>query len=235
MGPLVGRALHLFVLGIGCACALAVDVAWAGDGCLSGRRQSPVDIQLSTAAALPALAFDLHPTRATLAGDGHTLRVRVAPGQGLRVGRARYALKQVHFHTPAGDRFDGQSFPMAAHLLHRGASGQLLAVAVMMRVGPHNPVLQTLLDHLPVGEAGAGPLPTLTGFDLSPLLPEQRGYFRYVGSETAPPCTEGVDWILLQQPVTLSADQLAAWKRAFADNMRPPQPQNGRVILRSGP
>lgn len=63
------------------------------------------------------------------------------------------------------------------------------------------------------------------------LLPSDLSYYRYAGSLTAPPCTEGAKWILLQRPVELSAEQLAQLKALYAHNVRPVQPLNGRRIL----
>ncbi|HEX5785851.1 MAG TPA: carbonic anhydrase family protein, partial [Burkholderiaceae bacterium] len=206
----------------------------AADRCTDGRRQSPIAIEHTTPRALPALGFDYHPSQPVLAHDGHTLRVRVAKGSALVVGGERYALQQVHFHTPGGDRVGGETFPLSAHLLHKGPKGQLLAVALMFRLGQPHPLLDRLFNLIPapgVSVAGEG-VPQVNPAD---LLPAQRGYYRYVGSETAPPCTEGVDWIVLRQPVEVSAAQLALWKGRFADNMRAAQPQNGRPVLESLP
>lgn len=216
------------------AWAAAHGVALAADRCTDGRRQSPIAIEHTTPRALPALGFDYHPSQPVLAHDGHTLRVRVAKGSALVVGGERYALQQVHFHTPGGDRVGGETFPLSAHLLHKGPKGQLLAVALMFRLGQPHPLLDRLFNLIPApgaSVAGEG-VPQVNPAD---LLPAQRGYYRYVGSETASPCTEGVDWIVLRQPVEVSAAQLALWKGRFADNMRAAQPQNGRPVLESLP
>ena len=218
----------------GLAWAAVATTVQAADRCTDGRRQSPIAIEHTTPRALPALEFDYHPARPVLAHDGHTLRVRVARGSALVVGGERYALQQVHFHTPGGDRVGGETFPLSAHLLHRGPKGQLLAVALMFRLGQPHPLLERLFSRIPASGAsvaGEG-VPPVNPAD---LLPAQRGYYRYVGSETAPPCTEGVDWIILRQPVEVSAAQLALWKSRFADNMRAAQPQNGRPVLESLP
>ena len=218
----------------GLAWAAVATPVQAADRCTDGRRQSPIAIEHTTPRALPALEFDYHPVRPVLAHDGHTLRVRVARGSALVVGGERYALQQVHFHTPGGDRVGGETFPLSAHLLHRGPKGQLLAVALMFRLGQPHPLLERLFSRIPASGAsvaGEG-VPPVNPAD---LLPAQRGYYRYVGSETAPPCTEGVDWIILRQPVEVSAAQLALWKSRFADNMRAAQPQNGRPVLESLP
>ena len=202
--------------------------------CDSGRRQSPIDIPAGVVMRkdLPTLDFGYQAAPLKLADDGHTVRVRFGKGSELRVGGQRYALQQFHFHTPGGDRIAGEEFPMAAHLLHKSASGQLLAVVVLFRVGADNPLLDRLLPLIPAHADGDHSPPGVR-VDASALLPATRGYFRYTGSLTSAPCTEGVDWIVLKQPVMLSAAQLARYRQRFADNARPVQPLHGRVVLES--
>lgn len=200
--------------------------------CESGRRQSPIDITATQKRPLPALVFDYATAPLKIADDGHTVRVRFGKGSVLRIGGERYSLQQFHFHTPAGDKVGGEEFPMVAHLLHKSASGQLLAVAVLFRTGAENPLLARLLPRIPAHADGDHLVPGST-VDPRELLPAARGYYRYSGSVTAPPCTEGVDWIVLKQPIALSAAQLASYRQRFADNARAVQPLNGRVVLES--
>lgn len=207
--------------------------AWSNT-CDTGLRQSPIDIPASatTRQKLPALVFDYRSAPLKLADDGHTVRVRFGKGSALQIGDQRYALQQFHFHTPGGDRMAGEEFPMAAHLLHKSASGQLLAVVVLFRLGAENPFLASLLPLIPV-RADGDHSPPGVNVNAAILLPAQRGYYRYAGSLTAPPCTEGVDWIVLKQPLELSQAQLARYRHRFVDNARAVQPLNRRVVLES--
>jgi carbonic anhydrase len=198
----------------------------------SGRRQSPIDITATARQKLPALTFDYRAAPLKIADDGHTVRVRFANGSLLHIGAQRYTLQQFHFHTPGGDRIAGEEFPMAAHLLHKSPSGQLLAVVVLFRVGAENPLLESLLPLIPAKADGDHTPPGLT-VDARGLLPASSGYYRYQGSVTAPPCTEGVDWIVLKQPLELSAAQLARYRKRFADNARAVQPLHQRVVQES--
>ena len=200
--------------------------------CDNGRRQSPIDITSSRKQTLPSLQFHYSPVPLKLADDGHTVRVRFGTGQGLSIGKERYTLQQFHFHTPGGDRIAGEDFPMAAHLLHKSSAGQLLAVVVLFRKGADNPVLDTLLPLIPA-KADGDHTHVNVRIDAGRLLPAQLGYYRYSGSLTAPPCTEGFDWIVLKQPVELSERQLARYRQRFADNARAVQPLHGRVVLES--
>lgn len=200
--------------------------------CETGRRQSPIDIVKTSRRALPALVFHYQQTPLTLANDGSTVRVRISAGSTLQIGDQSYALHQFHFHTPGGEAIAGTHYPMVAHLLHKSRSGQLVAVAVHLVAGAHNDLIESVLGHMP-SQANGDHVISGVHVDATALLPMQRGYFRYTGSLTAPPCTEGVDWIVLKQPVELSFEQLAYYKHLFRDNMRNLQPDNQRLILES--
>lgn len=210
---------------------LCSTVSWGGL-CDSGQRQSPIDITTTRPQPLPALNFAYSAAPLQIADDGHTVRVRFNNASHLQIGQLRYTLQQFHFHTPGGDRIAGEEFPMAAHLLHKSPSGQLLAVVVLFRIGAENPLLNTLLPLIPQHADGDHKVPNTT-VDAAALLPRQRGYYRYSGSLTAPPCTEGVDWIVLKQPLELSQAQLARYRQRFADNARAVQPLHQRVVQES--
>jgi carbonic anhydrase len=132
---------RLFLTGLLLACTAA-----SATLCESGKRQSPIDILATSRQTLAPLEFDYHPVALKMANDGHTLRVRFDKGSSLRIGKERFALQQFHFHTPGGDKIGGEEFPMAAHLLHKSPSGQLLAVVVLFRVGPRLLPLHRLVD-----------------------------------------------------------------------------------------
>ena len=64
------------------------------------------------------------------------------------------------------------------------------------------------------------------------LMPKTREYYRFSGSLTTPPCSEGVNWLVLKHPVTASEKQIEQLHAAMGhDNARPVQPLNARVIL----
>jgi carbonic anhydrase len=167
-----------------------------------------------------------------LANDGSTVRIRIAAGSTLQIGEQIYALHQFHFHTPGGEAIAGTHYPMVAHLLHKSSSGQLVAVAVHFIAGAHNDLMESVLTHIPAHANGDHAISGVH-VDATALLPRQRGYYRYTGSLTAEPCTEGVDWIVLKQPIELSLEQLTYYKHLFRDNMRNLQPANQRRILES--
>ena len=212
-------------------CGILFAGACGASLCESGLRQSPIDIQSSKKQNLPALVFDYRAEPLRLANDGHTVRVRFKNAGALQIGSKSYALQQFHFHTPGGDRIAGEEFPMAAHILHKSPSGQLLAIVVPFRLGAESPLLTKVFSHIPLQKDGDHVL--FEQVSALALLPKDHGYFRYSGSLTASPCTEGVEWIVMKQPLELSVAQLALYKHTFADNIRGPRALNQRVVLES--
>ena len=69
-------------------------------------------------------------------------------------------------------------------------------------------------------------------FDVKDLLPSECDYYRFDGSLTTPPCTEGVRWLVLKTPVSLSKEQIAAFSKVMHHpNNRPVQPVYARTVL----
>jgi carbonic anhydrase len=206
-----------------------LDPAYAG--CRSGRRQSPIDIRDGISVDLQPLGFDYRPGAFSVLDDGHTVRVDVAAGSTLAVGGRRYMLRQFHFHRPSEERLDGRGYPMSAHLVHADADGRLAVVAVLIDSGKAHPLVQQVWNDLPLErhapQSGAGPL------DPAALLPEDRRYATFMGSLTTPPCTEGVLWIVLRQPATMSPEQMAIFAKLYPMNARPMQAASGRLIKQS--
>jgi carbonic anhydrase len=199
--------------------------------CAGGRRQSPIDIRDGLSLDLEPLRFDYLPGAFSVLDNGHTVQVDVAPGSGLVAGGRRYALQQFHFHRPSEERIDGRRFDMDVHLVHRDDEGRLAVVAVLLERGAPLPVLQTVWNHLPLerNEASA-PAATL---DPAELLPADRRYYTYMGSLTTPPCSEGVLWFVLQQPVNVAERQVDIFARLYPMNARPLQAGAGRLIKQS--
>lgn len=197
--------------------------------CRAGQRQSPIALSTLAKSGGERLQFYYQPEALRLANDGHTVRVRFSKGGYLQLGASRYRLQQLHFHTPGGDTLDGEVFPMSAHLLHRGPKGELLAVVVLFRLAAENPALTGLWPHIPDRPDGDHTVPGRI-FSAGSVLPKGTGYLRYSGSLTANPCTENVMWFVMKQPVQISAGQLQTWKSRFGDNIRGPQPLNGRAV-----
>ncbi|MGQ3053440.1 MAG: carbonic anhydrase [Roseateles sp.] len=202
--------------------------------CAVGTRQSPIDIRDGLAVDLEKIAFDYRASSFSVLDNGHTVQVNVAPGNGLTVMGRRYELQQFHFHRPSEERINGKQFDMAAHLVHKDAQGRLAIVAVLLERGKDDkpqPLVQTVWANLPLEKGEA--LPAQVQIDLNQLLPTERGYYTFMGSTTTPPCSEGVLWMVMRQPVAMTAQQLGIFARLYPMNARPLQAGSGRLIKES--
>ena len=199
--------------------------------CATGTRQSPIDIRGGIAVDLEPIKFDYRPSAFSVIDDGHTVQVNVEPGNSITITGRRYELVQFHFHRPSEERIDGRQYDMVAHLVHKDAEGRIAVVAVLLDRGSAQSIVQTVWNNLPLekgDEVHAG-----SRIDLSQLLPDDKRYYTYMGSLTTPPCSEGVLWMVMKQPVPISVEQLAIFSRLYPMNARPIQQADGRLIKES--
>ena len=199
--------------------------------CATGQRQSPIDIRDGIKLGLEPIRFDYKRTQFRIIDNGHTLQVNVGEGIGMQIMGKRYELIQFHFHRPAEERVNGKPYDMVVHLVHKNDEGQLAVVAVLLEKGSEHALIQTLWNNMPLErDVEVSPAEAI---DLVQLLPENLGYWTYMGSLTTPPCTEGVLWMVLKQPLQVSAEQVSIFSRLYRNNARPVQPANGRLIKES--
>jgi carbonic anhydrase len=201
--------------------------------CCRGKRQSPIDIVQPRRAALPPLTFDYAVLpRLTARFNGHTINAEVTKGGALRIGGETFALAGFHFHRRSEHLLGGRDFPMEMHLVH-AAGAERAVVGIFLIEGAGNPELAKIWKNLP--DKGH-PSTTVEDFDLAALLPDDRSSFRYPGSLTTPTCDENVRWIVLAEPITLTAKQISDFEKVFSGkefpegNRRPAQALRGRVV-----
>jgi carbonic anhydrase len=200
-------------------------------GACTGKNQSPVDIAHTLDAPLPALTIAYKAAGTEVVNNGHTVQVNYGPGSTLKIDGIAFELKQFHFHSPSENRLAGKSFPLEGHLVHADKDGNLAVVAVFFEQGAANATLAKVWGGMPKKDGDKSALPA--GISATGLLPAKRDYFRYSGSLTTPPCSEGVRWFVMKQPMTVSKEQLTAFQSTlgFANN-RPVQRVNARQLLR---
>lgn len=196
--------------------------------CATGERQSPIDIKDGIKVDVEPIKFSYQASTFRIVDNGHTVQVQVGEGSISLTGKT-YELVQFHFHRPSEEKVNGQRFDMVVHLVHKADDGQLAVVAVLLERGNENPFIQTLWNHMPLERNMPVAPPTAT-VDLNTLLPTSRNYYTYMGSLTTPPCSEGVLWLVMKQPVQVSQEQINIFSRLYRNNARPIQPSGGRLI-----
>ncbi len=204
--------------------------AWTA--CDTGRSQSPIDLVRATREELPPLRFAYTAGPLDLTNNGHTVQATMRGRGSLSIGGQTWSLLQYHFHTPAEHEVGGRRPPLELHLVHLADQG-VAVVGVFIEPGAHNKALEPIAANLP-----ATPGQTIRASDshdpaslLPPGWERGLGSWRYAGSLTTPPCTEGVRWQVLREPIRASPEQIERFRRVLHDNSRPVQPLNGRVIV----
>ncbi len=206
--------------------------------CAAGRSQSPIDIGKTSSASLPELRSAFRPAElkivhhehlADAINNGHTIQVNYSQGDTLTVGDASYELAQYHFHSPSEHTVGGKHSPMEMHLVHKSASGGLAVIGVLIEEGAHNAAFDPVWSNLPK-QKGVESHFEHVKVNVDDLLPKTRPTYRYDGSLTTPPCSEGVKWLLMTTPVQLSSEQIGAFTAIIKGNNRPVQPLNGRAV-----
>ena len=223
------------------------DVHWSYDGengpqnwatlkpefnlCGIGKRQSPIAIQNEATLQGPAepLQFNYAPSRGTEINNGHTVQVDVEGENSITVRNSTYRLLQFHFHTPSEEMINSKRYAMVAHLVHKNDAGQLAVVAVLLEQGETNAFIDKVWTYMPLDANDKVRMPEGL-LDLNEFLPKDQRYYQFMGSLTTPPCTEGVLWMVLKQPVNISAAQYKLFRQQFPLNARPVQALNGRVV-----
>ncbi|WP_287788652.1 MULTISPECIES: carbonic anhydrase [Atlantibacter] len=200
--------------------------------CQAGKNQSPVDISHPLEAHLAPLNVHYTQGPVSLLNNGHTLQASFdqKAQNTLTIDGVKAELQQFHFHAPSENTINGKHAAMEMHLVHKESNGDVVVVAVMFEVGAENPALATLWQKIPQSTDKSVALDAQ--IDMNALLPTDRTYWRFSGSLTTPPCSEGVTWLVMKHPLTLSDAQLKTFKALMHhDNNRPTQPLHGRVVV----
>lgn len=197
-----------------------------------GFNQSPINITNSVKSSLTPLKISYTSHAQTIVNNGHTVQINFSDGGDLHVDGDVFTLKQFHLHTPSENLINGESFPLEAHFVHINKSGALAVIGVMYKEGLQNLPLAKLWSQLPKQQNLE--LKLNEKVSATEFLPKDQQYYRFSGSLTTPPCTEGVRWFVFKEVQSASAEQIKAFSALMEHgNSRPVQPLNGRVILES--
>lgn len=196
--------------------------------CKVGKSQTPIDFSAATKeSGLKKVESTFGNTNLNIQNNGHTIQVDYDKGSTLVIDDKQYDLAQFHFHAPSEHKFNGQAFPMELHLVHKASDGNLAVIGIMMQEGAENPFLAKFWDKMPSKVEKDSYNITINVKD---TYPSNAAYYTYQGSLTTPPCSEGVRWVVLKNPVTVSKAQVDKFISIIGDNARPVQSLNGRDV-----
>ncbi|KAI3694494.1 hypothetical protein L1987_77459 [Smallanthus sonchifolius] len=202
--------------------------------CSAGKSQSPVNINSRKAKDQPndlKMAYKEAP--ATLFNKGHNLVVQwQGDAGGIEVNGSTYKLVQCHWHTPSEHTIDGKRYDAELHFVHSNDQKQLAVIGVLFEVGETDPFIEKMTESKFKGLDADGS--DLGKVSASSTTSGSKRYYRYGGSLTTPPCSEGVTWTVAANAKTISKDQIKLLQGAvdheFHENARPVQELNGRTV-----
>lgn len=201
--------------------------------CASGKNQSPINIDTKKTynAQTKGIKFNYGLILAnSIKNTGNLIQVEVGGGTNINVDDTEYVLKHLDFHIPSENKIDDQHYPMEIQFVHESRNKELAYVSVMVVPGRQSRFLGKLLEQMPaVGESKRLKGKTLRSIEMEKKI---GSYYRYNGSITKPPCSEGVRWFVMKPQQTFSKEQYEQFKAAIGeDNNRPVQNLNARVVV----
>lgn len=220
--------------------------------CAQGKEQSPINLPHQTQILSANLIFKYNSsplslildgdtnlnigTKHYLINDGHSIQVNFSEkgvSELLIFKGQPYRLVQFHFHSPSENLLQGSNYPLEVHLVHQGQDGKVLVVGVFIKAGEANPVLEKIIRYLPKQRKKQIAI-AQEKVDPMNLLPASKSYYSFAGSLTTPPCTQGVQWIIMAQPISAGTGQIVSLRQAMGGvNARPVQPLYARKIFYS--
>jgi carbonic anhydrase len=199
--------------------------------CGTGKRQSPIDLAGGTPSTEPTLEIAYRPAHLEVLDNGHTIEAEYPPGSSITLADTEYELIQFHFHAASEHQIGGRSYPLEFHFVNQAADESLAVLGVMATEGKENPAFEKLIGAIPPEPEGTAETEgEVNALDLLPPDPQSVPRWFYEGSLTTPPCSEGVRWTVFNQPIELSAEQIAAFTAAHDGNNRPLQSVDNREV-----
>ena len=198
--------------------------------CENGKNQSPINIEHAFKTNHPELSLIFNSSKQEMINNGHTIQINVSGENSLTLDDEVFTLQQFHFHTPSENEINGKHYPIEAHFVYKNQNGDLAVMALMFNEGKTNLELEKAWHQMPTAVNKS--LILDNAINIKALLPNVLDYYRFSGSLTTPPCTEGVRWIVLEHESYASKVQIEKFHSIMQhDNNRPIQPLNGRIIV----
>lgn len=202
--------------------------------CEYGKKQSPIDIEpvnTKIDVNLPTINLSYHASPIYILNNSHTIVVEFKNLNSISIDKHDYELMQMHFHAPAEHIVNGKRAQLEIHLVHRDKQKQILVLGLMLNRGKYNYALQDIFDNMPKNPNHSV---LLKDKKVNPLdfFPHKRGYYKYTGSLTTPPCTEKVTWVILNESIEASVEQIRRLTQIYLLNNRPTQSLGDRKVQR---
>ena len=207
---------------------------WGGS-CVSSQ-QSPIDLSATQASCSDSMVFDLKLASSmvttAVVDNGYTYQLDGEFSQLYATDTSNVLLGYIgtgmFIHAPSEHTIQGVSYDAELQIVHKIADqfasdstdARTVAIVSILFKVDNSSEPNPFFTALALGNLTNETQETNIKLDslLSPQLASPLVYFTYKGSLTAPPCTESVNWYVLQQILTIPGDQLAHLTSRWAAN-----------------
>ncbi|ORY71460.1 carbonic anhydrase [Pseudomassariella vexata] len=210
-------------------------LANVNSACALGTAQSPINVKASNskevAGSSLTFAVDTYPEGAELENLGTALQV---PANGtLTLKNTNYSLAQFHFHTPSEHLINDEYYPLEVHFVWEAADSSLAVVGFLIEVARTSDELLTSIFANVADITGAGDITHTESLNFTALATHlsKSTVFQYSGSLTTPPCTEGISWNIVSEPISIDVATYVKVKGIMKFNSRYIQDINGEKNL----
>ncbi|KAJ3677031.1 hypothetical protein LUZ60_002755 [Juncus effusus] len=206
--------------------------------CGTGHTQSPIDLlneRVEVQHYLRRLVRSYRPAKAIMKNRGHDIEVKWEGDAGsILIEGSTYSLNQLHWHSPSEHTINGRRYELEMHMVHVNSEGKIAVVGFLYEYGHPDPLLTELEPYIKKLADITEKEEEIGEVDANKIKRGSRKYYRYIGSLTTPPCTEGVIWTIVKKVNTVSKEQVDLLKEAvhdhMMDNARPVQNIYDRTI-----
>ncbi|GFY93304.1 alpha carbonic anhydrase 7 [Actinidia rufa] len=218
------------------------DLKKGWEACKNGEMQSPIDMsnqRVKKIQKLKEINREYKPANATVKNRGHDISLQWELGEAgsIKINGSEYFLQQGHWHSPSEHSINGRRYDMELHLVHvlpdPTVKNHIAVIGVLYKIGQPEPFLSKLMKNIS-SMTDKKEYRNMGVIDPREIKLGGKRYYRYMGSLTVPPCTEGVSWAISKKVRTVSRDQVKLLREAVHDyterNARPLQPINSREI-----
>ncbi|CAI9097937.1 OLC1v1034462C4 [Oldenlandia corymbosa var. corymbosa] len=173
---------------------------WAA--CGNGELQSPIDMSHERVQIISKPEKKMYkPANATVKNRGHDISIQWSGDAGsIVINGSYYPLRQAHWHSPSEHTINGRRYDLELHMVHQNDDPNLkyniAVVGVLYRSGAPDPFLTKLMSNISSMIHQKDEERNVSMVDPSEIPQNSKRFYRYMGSLTVPPCTEGVIWTI---------------------------------------
>ncbi|XP_073158281.1 carbonic anhydrase Nec1-like [Henckelia pumila] len=190
--------------------------------CSNGTMQSPIDLSSERVQIiLKPEKKNYKASDAIIKNRGHDVQIEwIGDGGWMSIDGNDYRLRYTHWHSPSEHTVNGRRYDMELHLVHLSTNpnveNKIAVVGVFYKIGTPDQFLSRLMTDISSMVDKKNATRNLGTIDPKDIKTESKRYFRYIGSLTIPPCTQGVIWTVN--------------KKHAEENARPLQARNSRDV-----